>query len=486
MKFLLFRILLLHRTRDQGFTLPMVIGIGLIMVLLSSVALVQSSEENLTAISKDSSSTALAMAELGVARYRELLNNNRVLAIYSLSNWTTVADQTCDEISAGTGGWANSNDWRDITLNENDYGIDFNDDGDKIDTTVPIGSYRIVDYRFQNDNNPDDDGNVDIDGNYTDVGEDDIFNQTSDADNPNNPRGILAVQGRKINDAGLDDGGVAQIQVTIPIGVNTNDLESLDPGIWIRRDIEDHPGFDGVIEPGNLIFNDDANLVLYRDVDDYGCNTVNFAGTDSIRDPRALPPLATITGNHIDLNGNISDEPDFVDNELILGKLSETAALETDPNGVERYYYEVLGTDNLEIGAGESLLADGTAKVVVIVGGDLIIDSAPGDPTIIGNTSNSATSKHLEIHVNGDVDIRNGGNVQINALINARNGTFKISTTATVELTGSIWADNLDNANGTIDVTTDDYKFYSITTQRTPKPLTYPPTGWQQREAKDY
>ncbi len=209
MKFLLFRILLLHRTRDQGFTLPMVIGIGLIMVLLGSVALVQSSEENLTAISKDQSSTSLAMAELGVARYRELLNNNRVLAVYSLSNWTdggsanSISAQTCDDI-LGNGGWADTTDatgWRDITLtlDENAYSADLNFDGDQIDTMVEaIGSYKLVNYVYQNDNDVTDDGDDEDtpeDGDPIDPGEDGVFNQTSDAANTNNPRGILTVQG---------------------------------------------------------------------------------------------------------------------------------------------------------------------------------------------------------------------------------------------------------------------------------------------------
>ncbi len=493
MKFLLFRILLLHRTRDQGFTLPMVIGIGLIMVLLGSVSLVQSSEENLNAISKDSSSTSLAMAELGVARYRELLNNNRVLAIYSLSNWTTVADQTCDEISAGTGGWANSNDWREITLNENDYDVDFDDDGNKTNTEALIGSYRIVDYRFQNDSNTNDDSDVDNNGDYTDVGEDNIFDQTSDANNTNNPRGILTVQGRK-----RDDGGVAQIQVTIPIGVNPNDLESLDPGIWI------HQSNETAIDFGILNFSS-GNLVLDRDsAGDDQCANVTTPITDvnklPIRDPRNLPPLATLPlpsmRNNLSSGGSNNDIRDdfrygaIVPDQLILGTVNTPnpdptlAPLPEIQNSDGRYYYEV-GTssspENLTINGGQKIITDGNSKVIIYVNGHLnIIGNVD-----ITNSSDDATSRFLEIHVTGDVNISGGGTVNIKGLIHAPNGTVNI-TGSTVNLTGSIWAADWDSIAGTVTVNTDDYKFYSITPNRTPKPLTYPPTGWQQREAKDY
>ena len=530
MKFLLFRILLLHRTRDQGFTLPMVIGIGLIMVLLSSVALVQSSEENLTAISKDDTSNSLAMAELGVARYRELLNNNRVLAIYSLSDWTDVADQTCDVISAGSGGWANPNDWRPVIVDETALTppIDLNDN-DEIETDAQLGSYRIVDYRFQNDANPDDDGDVDINGNYTDIGEDGNFDQTSDAANPNSPRGILAVQGRK-----QDESGVAQIQVTIPIGVNTSvsttdpgDLVALDPGIWIHQESVTKLGTiklqDDEIPPnrtGNLVLDKKSNgndgNERCADIDTSTITGVTIiAPTDiAIRDPRNLPPLIDLPDppsplvkkNVLVGSGGVNDDisEDFrygaiVPNQLILGTvntpnpdpiLPPLPEIKNSDNagagytGDDRYYYEV-GTssspENLTINSGQKLITDGTSKVIVYVNGNLNIN---GDVDIT-NSSDAATSRFLEIHVTGNVTIDGPGTVNIKGLIHAPNGTVTLSNNPTVNLTGSIWANNWDS-NGTVNVTTSEYEYYSITPERTPKPLTYPPTGWQQREVKDY
>ncbi len=497
MKFLLFRILLLYRTRDRGFTLPMVIGIGLIMVLLSSVALVQSSEENLIAISKDQSSTSLAMAELGIARYRELLNNNRVLAVYSLNHpdwgWTTnnISNQTCDVISNAAGGWADTNPttgWRDITLNENDFGVDFNDDGDQTDPAVEIGSYKLVNYIYDND----DDSNTAVDDIDTD--EDGIFDQTDDAANPDNPKGILTVQGRD-----SDDGSIAQIQVNIPIGVNIEDLNSLDPGIWIHQENLTSPG---------TIPAPSGNIVLYKQ--STGSNrcadTTLAGGIPAIRDPRDLPPLVTLPDptpfsplvaadkiNTLESDGgassdDISGDPryDAVENEIILGTLAVGEVQNSDDTaagytGDDRYYYYVgtaLGTPtDLTINDGQSLITDGTAKVIIYVDGNLNINGNVN----ITNSSDDATSKFLEIHVTGNVTIDGPGTVDIKGLIHAPQGTVTLSNAPIVNLTGSIWANNW-TSNGTVNLTTSDYEFYSITPERTPNPLTYAPTGWEQQE----
>ncbi|MEY2857926.1 MAG: hypothetical protein RLZZ74_2238, partial [Cyanobacteriota bacterium] len=81
MKLLLLKSLLQRRARDEGFTLPMVIALGLIMLLLGAISITTANEENITAITQNSKSDALAIAEIGVARYRESLDRNRRLAI---------------------------------------------------------------------------------------------------------------------------------------------------------------------------------------------------------------------------------------------------------------------------------------------------------------------------------------------------------------------------------------------------------------------
>ena len=62
MKFLLLKILLQRRATNEGFVIPVVIAFGLIMALLGTFSIVQSSEENLNAITDNSNAKALAAA----------------------------------------------------------------------------------------------------------------------------------------------------------------------------------------------------------------------------------------------------------------------------------------------------------------------------------------------------------------------------------------------------------------------------------------
>ena len=217
----------------------------------------------------------------------------------------------------------------------------------------------------------------------------------------------------------------------------------------------------------------------------------DVSGQEDVRDPRDLPLLATLPATFNDVKDDITTDTDFSNNQLILGKLTDNANLDLD--GEERYYYEVTDSGSLNVTNGESLLADGEVKVVIIVSGDLDI-SGTGGNVFIGNTSDDpfnidpyyAPSNFLEIHVTGDVNIGGTGTFYINGLIRA-NGTVNITGSPTINLRGSIWANNWDNGGGIVNIIRDagydDYKYYSITPQRTPNPLTYAPTGWQTQEA---
>ena len=66
MKLLLLKILFKRRARDEGMVIPVVIAFGLIMALLGTFSIVQSSEENLGAITDNSNAKALAAAEAGI------------------------------------------------------------------------------------------------------------------------------------------------------------------------------------------------------------------------------------------------------------------------------------------------------------------------------------------------------------------------------------------------------------------------------------
>ncbi|NJR48006.1 MAG: hypothetical protein HC775_21120 [Hyellaceae cyanobacterium CSU_1_1] len=209
MKLLLLKTLLQRRARDEGFTLPIVIGLGLVMILLGAISITTANEENITAITQNSKSDALAIAEVGVARYRESLDRNRRLAINDSSQWgslTQICNNNINETTTPTDDYFPSltvNAPNTIALGED--GQILNNDGDNTDS-FNIGSYSLVSYDYSNAN--------------------DTFNSTNDATN-NNARGILTVKGR------APDGSEAQIEAEIPVRINLEDMNTIAPALWV-------------------------------------------------------------------------------------------------------------------------------------------------------------------------------------------------------------------------------------------------------------
>ena len=496
MKFLLLKTLLLRPRRDEGFTLPMVIAIGMVMVLLSAVNLVQSGEENLIAISQEGSSDALAMAELGVSRYRDLLINNRVLAINNLDRWTdpvnNILSQVCTTGIDGTNGWADNTNsgWRNVDVNGN-----------------TIGSYRIVQYEYDRDGNTGDGNN---DGIIDDV---DDFDQVNDSNNDaitpldgeSDAVGILTVQGRDRIDS------IAQLQVTIPLGVNTQDLEDLNPAIWIQQNSDPAPHINNF---GKVDVNG-ANVVLSRPSGSGDCDDPSdLNSNNTISDPRELPPIidqttiSTLTSRSLDsqLDQNTGTGINYYDssnNKIILGTTLDDkgskSALHTDG-----FYYYSTGAGNLILDPGEAIIADGNKKVILHIGGNLVIDTGnSGDRTRIVNSThrtendlnatiqqiNNLTppdiARYLEIHVEKDVTISGSGELFLTGLLRV-GGKVNITGSSSTHIIGAIWANDWNNnGNGTVNVNIDNdsYKYYTITPNRTPAPLTYRPSGWERQEA---
>ena len=473
MKFLLLKALLLPRRKDQGFTLPIVIGIGFVMVLLSTVSLVQSGEENINALSQQGSSDSLAMAEIGIARYRNVLNNNRALAVNDLANWVGLENQTCDVIT----NLADINVWQDIVI----------PDIDNPGNNIAIGSYRIVDYEY--DQNP---ANAADDNNFDQV---DDANNDFNGDGNGDARGFLVIQGKDTPGANVGNSSISQIQVEIPLGVNTSDLDDLNPALWIEQRQAT------VINVNTLgtVNTNGANIVFKEQ------STVGAAGcpvlAGAISDARDLPPLANLAGvtqrnlaagsiTNTNTNGEINN---FNNNEIFLGTSLDDDNLDginpalNAPDG--RYYYNVPGSLNLA--SGEAIIADGTSEVILLVNGDLNITTGAAPVRLVNSSHTSETGaatpdevdRYLEIHVTGNVNITGNGNLNITGLLRV-NGTVTINNASTVNATGAIWANNWNNpGGGTVNISTDDYRFYSITANRTPAPLTYRPSRWETQEA---
>ena len=489
MKLLLLKILLQRRARDEGFTLPMVIALGLVMILLGAVSITIANEENITAISQNSRSDALAIAEVGVARYRELLDRNRELTIYDDAQWATkttrveVCNNEDKDISSFLQGTSqNLVDTQDL-----------DNDGD---STESIGSYSLVSYEYSN-----------ADG---------VFNRTDDGLN-SDAVGKLTVQGTAA------DNSKAQIQVDIPIRINRDDLTNLAPALWI--------GNSGITSLGNLTIGN-GNVVIKDQATSTtdGCRDFSTLASSSprrpvISDSRNLPSIQKIVDDVAgarlaipavtSINPISSSSGDF---GLTSHKSYNPDSDTTNCPNIKlcRYYCALTETTGLTY-TNKDLLTDGIAKTTLLLNQPLTIEATTKDIKI-SSTSAISTSDAFEIYVkDSDNDVTNinpntitinpnGKTVTINGFIHAPQSKLIITGGGTVNINGSVWVKDFDNSGGAavnispdlitrVPTASDDspsgraYKFYSTTAEfysttpnMTNRPLTGSPTNWKTEE----
>ena len=168
------KLTLKNRSSEQGFAIPIAVGMGLIMILVGTTMIVRSQGDEVTALTQKATNRGLSAAETGISRYQSLIYKNRVIATYkdcdgarnssgvcpdtgTTKSWANAA-QLAGIASCGGGGatvvTANSTTaWRDVStedLNGNgtlDAGEDLNGNG-TIDRDPSLGQYRLVSYVY--------------------------------------------------------------------------------------------------------------------------------------------------------------------------------------------------------------------------------------------------------------------------------------------------------------------------------------------------
>jgi Tfp pilus assembly protein PilX len=497
MKLLLLKSLLQRRARDEGFTLPMVIALGLIMLLLGAVSMTTANEENITAIAQNSRSDALAIAEVGVARYRELLDRNRTLGVYDSGEWSARTEICNSNIVNFLPGVSN-------TVNLAEDGQVLNNDGDSTDSFT-IGTYSLVSYEYTNDSTPSITSGT--------------LNLTSDAAN-NNARGILRVKGT------APDGSEAQIQVEIPVRINPDDMTNLAPALWIgdktvsaadlgtltignngKVVIKDQAITTGTTADGCRNFSDNSTSD--------GSQKLTTAGILSvISDNRELPSIqkiiddvaaaALVTGDQTNDLPTTPSGGAFTFGSTTADPYKQpespnTFSVSNDCKNIKscRYYYDPPANPNTLTYDDVDVLTDGIAKTTLLLRQDLLI-KATNKNVKVGSSSNFGSSDAFEIYVEGSgnditIDAASGKTIDIRGFIHAPQSTLTITGTGTVNINGSVWVNDFVNSTATVNISPDNiktsstagdksYKFYSTTPSRTPKPLTGSPTNWKTEE----
>ena len=511
---LLFKILSLRRSQEEGFVIPVVFALGLIMTLIGIISIFQSSDEEIISISQRDTSRALAAAESGVARYREYIDNYKTIAMYSacLDGWD---GSTCKDNNKKS--WANATAGN-IIPNLNTLcpapgkTVDDNDDDiqaiatrawQNIGDDPSQGQYRLIDYTY----NPQTPAFNNITNSYT-----------------TQPTGTLVVEGR-VNQQNTDlaneiNASVASIRVDLPIqpGLPNTDispnvsvapfLNGFNPALWITGADENN----GVTKIGNLRVN--GNIVLTNDDCQLGgsaklpTNVNIFDNTNQsiLIDPRS-PLIATETA--------IANINEITLNQLTTQALPLKGATATTIAGDTVYYYKLVTAVNpsptilgfpgdLNLAGGNIIDIRRGRKVVLYVGGNInITPSIPGDININPDTVNN--SSNLEIYVTDakNININGNGNINIKALIHAPSSTVNIEAASQSNVTfiGAMWVRywdssagansfdiNIDNAD--VGVAEDQYLNYTyvkdlITNNvRVADPIIAPPSKWETQQTQ--
>ncbi|MDJ0635018.1 MAG: hypothetical protein QNJ34_17645 [Xenococcaceae cyanobacterium MO_188.B29] len=485
---LLFKVFLLSRPKEQGFVIPVVIALGLIMTLVGTISIFQSSDEQLTATSQRATAKALAAAEIGVARYRELIDKYKVIATYpACESWddkgdTDPTNDECGDDPSSTSilSWfkaanipniasscfanpatevANmaTKSWQYVDANGN--------------SSLDAGEveYRLVDYTYKR--------TIDDNGTPGDTSDDSYTfydngtpGDTSDDSSNNQPFGTLIVEGRV-------DQAVAQISVDLPIqpGIPTpvvaprtvadpirlhDNFNYLNPVLWITGDNEGVTNVSGLQVNGNIVITDTDDCSL----DNTTPTTANLYSSSSTPPPtdsilpqsviitpvgpntlKTVPStLATPPWSINDFNSlSLLDLQDISVNKTPLPRSSD----ESHTFGDNIYYHYVVANGDVTLN-GTDLFVRAGRKVILYLDGNLTLDSTVDGVDLNSRSSNNNESYYLEIYGSTNtstITLRGNGAINIKGLIHAPKATVRIEDDPTIIITGAVWVKDWNN-----------------------------------------
>ena len=462
--------LLIRRSNEEGFIIPTVIALGLIMLLIGTINIFKSNDEHITAIVQRDTREALTAAEAGVAYYREFIDNYKTIAEYNSTD------------AANTPSWSDRN------------GDDSTDDDDIPGIADSAGNPRDI-CQFDRDGNSGTNAvaeydNVPKTGWRNIDGSEGQFQLVSyDYDAATNT-GTLTVDGR---DGNTTDSATTRLQVQFPIqpGLKvgevgtqiTDDLNNLDPVLWIDSDAISSMS-DNISVNGNILISKDdcqltgTTLTTAKSLGNISATPLAF--------PSTLPPSIPTASGDSSVNDVLASEisTKIKNQSLPLKNVTQNSRIAAD--GTHIFYYFVDG--NLDFN-NEDLEIQKNTEVIIYVNGNLTFE---GDVDI-NQVPSTNTSEHLEIYVSnaGNIEFRGNGTINIKAFIHAPGSTVNSTSGGgdpTVNITGAMWVkdwnDTTSNAQKVI--ITPDNRYLTYTSLRNSsgqsqlliKPVIYPPTSW--------
>lgn len=413
---------------SKGFTIPLVLGLGLFMLAISITAIKLSSSSEINSKIQEKTQQSLAAAELGLARIQEILDENRTIAVY---NDCTVArvNGSCPDTANDLPSWANPG----AINRESQSGescLPIEDETNQIQIEAIASNTNWVDATPGNPSN----------GQYRLIS----YKYTPNSGVPYEFPGVavLTVEGRSnqfesnASDPNSEvlNTGTTRLTVEVPIRKNTREFTTTVPGLWMDFSFFSDMGSNNV-----------NGSILIADPDCSGGGAY----------PNSLSPEANITPGS---GGTISATPQAMPdtpnlpplnrlNKIQSKELFDVVIPREDENGVitdvtyEGAYHYLI--PSLEQASGSSINISGNQTIIFYVQGPIAFNGSVNQRT-------GVTSDSLQIYGNTIADPPGSGYKvgAINAAgtykygcdqVRATNGNLvnNVCPTQTIKLTGT-------------------------------------------------
>jgi Tfp pilus assembly protein PilX len=353
----------LKQCRNQkGFVLPISLGVGLALLLISITMIARSQSDSVASSSQKANAQGLSSAETGVSRIQNVLNQFRPIATYPACNAWSTTDNTCTDTSAATPSWKVPTNVANLST-----GCTGSSSGY---TVLPATATRD----WQN-----------IDSADSDKGQYRLWDYTYDA---TSKQATLTVDGR-VNQNGTGttattqaSTAISRVQVTIPIVAAST--SAAVPGLWILGGSGTDMKSDKIA--GNIVVNACALTNLTKPPTT--SNLSDPATYTVVAVPQSPPSLPNLPSTYADLTTS-STGP-----WTTLPRSSDLPY--TDANGVTRYAYLVKdlnksGNPTMTITSGKNV--DLFVQGKIDLGGNPNLNSS-GDPQQLRIFGNNTAQKY--------------------------------------------------------------------------------------------
>ncbi|MBS3027475.1 MAG: hypothetical protein HCA25_10390 [Dolichospermum sp. DET50] len=398
----------MYLSSEEGFAMPIAVGLGLVMIITGLTMIVRSQSDTQNASSQKSTKKALSVAEVGITRYQQFINNNRVLSVYNDCVGTR-SNGTCPDTTQKS--WSNASV---ITQLDSGCGVSatttstISDNSntawkDISSTDSSLGQYKLVKYEY--------------------------IPNTGVSDNTAPGVGKLTVQGR-VKQQGSGSTATSgfmtatsQLAVTFP--VSTSPSTAGVAGLWSSS------------------FSMVGNATSNADVFDSSCNSSTAFNSANLGPWLPSPPYTSQTAPKV--TKSVKQFPSLPNNNVYTVPSSNINTISSISLGANNTMTLPRANDVNASGGSFSTGAstDNGTYVYNLTGSSSL--SLTGNGTLNLGTTNGSCNQTIIIYADGNLDLTGNGTVnptQCGTVVNGRapNSTkviFYLGSNASLTMTGN-------------------------------------------------